>query len=103
MSDTSDPVEGTPHIVGATSEELPEDMTDVSHVIAYDLRPGEQPGGPDGLEVRHVVTVVTGERARELNVVQSEVIMDLLKWAREYRSESGKGQENVHGSTRKAV
>ena len=92
MSDTSDPVDATPQIVGATSEELPQNLTDVSHVIAYDLPPDEQPGGPDGMKVRYVVTVVTGERARELDARQAEVIWDLLKWARDHRPESGKGQ-----------
>ena len=29
MSDTSDPVDSTLHIAGVTSEELPQDMTDV--------------------------------------------------------------------------
>ncbi len=77
-------------------------MTDVSHVIAYDLAPDEQPGGPDGLKVRYVVTVVAGERARELDARQAEVIWDLLKWARNHRAESEKGQENAHGSAGKA-
>jgi hypothetical protein len=101
MSDISDPVDGPPYIAGATSEELPGDMTDVSHVVAYELRPEEQPGGPDGLKVRYEVSVVTGETARELDAAQAEVIWELLKWARDYRSESKKGQENAHGTTGK--
>jgi hypothetical protein len=96
MSDTSDPVNGTPHIVGPTSEELPQDMTDVSHVIAYELKPDEQPGGPDGLKTRYVVTVATGQRARVLDAKQAAVIKELLEWVRDRRSESEKGQENAH-------
>ncbi|HEY2264526.1 MAG TPA: hypothetical protein VGI96_18030 [Streptosporangiaceae bacterium] len=101
MSDPSEPADGTPHIIGATTDELPSDLLDVSHVIAYDLRPEERPGGPDGLKVRFVVSVATGQRARVLDAKQAAAIKELLEWARDHRSESEKGQENAHGSTGK--
>jgi hypothetical protein len=101
MSDAGNPVDGTPHVVGATSEELPKDMTNVSYVVAYDLREDERPGGPDGLKVRYVVTVATGGRARVLDARQAAAIKELLEWVRDRRSESEKGQENAHGSARK--
>ena len=99
MSDTSDPDGGPPYIVGATSEELPSSMTDVSHVIAYETEDGELPGG---MKARYVVTVVTGQRARELDARQAEAIWEVLKWARDHPEEPGKGQKNAHGSARKS-
>ena len=64
--------------------------------MAYELREDERPGGPDGLKARYVVSVVTGPRARELDAKQAAAINDLLKWASDRRSESGKDQENAH-------
>jgi hypothetical protein len=90
MSNASDPVNGTPQIVGATSDELPLDTRDVSHVIAYDLREDEQPGGPDGLKVRWVCTVVTGQRAQEADARQAAAIMKALQWLHDNPPEPGK-------------
>ena len=96
MSDTDAPRNDGPHITGAADDEPPYDLTGVSQVVAYELRPDEQPGGPDGLKVRFEIAIATGERARELDAGQAEVIWELLKWARDHRSTSGKGQENAH-------
>jgi hypothetical protein len=93
MSDTREPEDDTPPITGATSDDLPYDLTGVSDVVAYELRPDEQPGGPDGLKVRFEVALATGEQARELDARQAAVIWELLEWARDHR----KGQENAHG------
>ena len=92
MSSTGEPAGGTPGIGDAFSDGLPCNMTDVSQVIAYELRPDEQPGGPDGLKVRYEVAIATGEKARELDARQAAVIWELLEWARDYRSEAEKGQ-----------
>jgi hypothetical protein len=71
MSSTSDPVNGTPHIIGATSGEVPRDTREVSHVIAYDVKDAALPGGPGGMKARWVWTAVTGKRAQELDARQT--------------------------------
>jgi predicted ABC-class ATPase len=53
-----------------------------SGVVAYNLREGERPGG---LKVRFKVTVVTGQRARELDAQQAEAIRRLLQWAQQHQ------------------
>jgi hypothetical protein len=102
MSSTSDPVNGTPHIIGATSDEVPRDTRDVSHVIAHDVKDGELPGGPNGMKARWVWTVITGKRAQQLDARQAAMIIKALQWRRDHPRESEKGPENGHGSTRKA-
>jgi hypothetical protein len=52
-------------------------------IIAYNLREEERPGG---MKVRYKVKIATGRKARELDERQAEVIMELLKWARQHKS-----------------
>jgi hypothetical protein len=54
-----------------------------SRIIAYNLREEERPGR---MKVRYKVKIATGRKARALDEHQAEVIMDLLKWARQHRS-----------------
>jgi hypothetical protein len=51
--------------------------------IAYNLREGER---PDGVKVRFKVTIVTGDKARELDARQAEAIWRLLQWAQHNHS-----------------
>jgi hypothetical protein len=102
MSNTSDPVNGAPHIIGATSDEVPHDTREVSHVIAYDVREDERPPEANGRKARWVWTVVTGQRAQELDARQAAVIIKALQWFRDHPQEAKKGPENGHGSTSKA-
>jgi len=51
-----------------------------SGIVAYNLREGERPGG---LKVRFKVTIVTGDKARELDARQAEAIRRLLQWAQQ--------------------
>src|SRR5690348_6987552 len=47
--------------------------------------PPDQPVA--GMNVRHVIKVVSGERAKHIDARQSEVIMDILRWYRQQREE----------------
>jgi hypothetical protein len=70
-------------------EKQPDNATPVipeSGIVAYNLREGER---PDGMKVRYKIKIETGRKARELDEQQAEVIWELLRWARQYRT----GQE----------
>jgi hypothetical protein len=53
-------------------------------IISYNLRKDERPGG---MKVRYKIRVVSGPRAREIEARQVEVIAELLKWARQQRTQ----------------
>jgi hypothetical protein len=55
-----------------------------SGIIAYNLSEGERPGG---LKVRYKVHIETGQKARELDAAQAEVIWRLLQWAHQHRQQ----------------
>jgi hypothetical protein len=74
----------------------------VSHVIAYDVKDDELPGGPNGMKARWVWAVVTGTRAQELDARQAAWFIKALQWRRDHPQETEKGPENAHGSTGKA-
>jgi len=66
-------------------DEKPEAIPE-SGMVAYNLREGERPAG---LKVRYKIKIETGQKARELDEQQAEVIRDLLTWARQYRARPG--------------
>ncbi|MBV9792764.1 MAG: hypothetical protein JO016_02390 [Actinobacteria bacterium] len=100
MSDPSDPADDLPQIVGATNDELPANMRDVSHVIAFDLREEEQTVDPAKMKVRWVLTVVTGKRAEELDARIDAWHIKALQWLRDHPREAGKvhteSRDNAH-------
>jgi hypothetical protein len=87
MSETSDPGNGTPKIVGAADGELPSNTRDVAQVIAYDLPEDEQPAG---MKVRWVWTVVTGKRAQQVDARHDAWLVEALQWCRDNRPEPEK-------------
>jgi hypothetical protein len=62
-----------------------------SGIVAYNLREGERPGG---LKVRYKIRIETGQKARELDEAQAEIIRELLEWARQYRARPAERQGN---------
>ena len=59
--------------------------------ISYRVTPDERPGGMD---VRFVINVVSGDRAKAIDAHQTEAILDLLKWAREHRQQEEHAQQD---------
>jgi hypothetical protein len=59
--------------------------------ISYRLTPEER---PSGLDVRFVVDVVSGDRAKHINAAQTKAIMDLLAWCRDYREQQEQAQQD---------
>jgi hypothetical protein len=59
-----------------------------SGIVAYNLREGERPGG---MKVRYKIKIVTGPKARELDQQHAEIIWELLRWARQYRTGQERG------------
>ena len=51
-------------------------------VISYNVPEGERPGG---IKVRFKIRVATGKRAREIDVRQAKVIMEVLQWQRQQK------------------
>ncbi|MGH3190600.1 MAG: hypothetical protein ACRDPY_40940 [Streptosporangiaceae bacterium] len=49
-------------------------------LISYRLRPEER---PDGIDVRFVIRVTSGDRAKEIDARQTEAIMAALRWYRD--------------------
>jgi hypothetical protein len=62
--------------------------------ISYRLRPEER---PDGLDVRYVVKVVSGDRAKEIDARQAKAMMDLLRWCRDYRQQQEQAAQDQAG------
>jgi hypothetical protein len=58
--------------------------------ISYRLDPEERPGK---LNVRFVVRVVSGDRAKHIDADQAAAITDLLKWVREHREQQEHDQQ----------
>ena len=58
-----------------------------SGIVAYNLKEGER---PDGMKVRYKIKIETGQKARELDERQADVIRELLQWARQYRAGPGR-------------
>jgi hypothetical protein len=52
-------------------------------VISYNVPEGEQPGG---IKVRFKIRIATGKRAREIDVRQAKVIMEVLQWQRQHKT-----------------
>ena len=52
--------------------------------ISYRLTPAERTGG---LDVRFLIKVVSGDRARHIDALQAEAVMGLLRWCRDYRQQ----------------
>jgi hypothetical protein len=59
--------------------------------ISYRLTPEER---PSGLDVRFVVNVVSGDRAKHIDAAQNKAIMDLLAWCRDYRQQQEQAQQD---------
>ena len=51
-------------------------------VISYNVAAGERPGG---IRVRFKIRIATGKRAREIDVRQAKVIMEVLQWQRQQK------------------
>ena len=66
-----------------------------SGIVAYNLREGER---PDGLKVRYKIRIETGQKARELDEAQAEIIRELLEWARQYRARPAERKVNERGT-----
>ena len=81
MTDIHDQGKEHAEIQSANSPE----MLKGPHVISYNLREEERPGG---LKVRFKVKVETGKKAAALNARQAEAIRELLAWARQNSSAS---------------
>jgi hypothetical protein len=52
--------------------------------ISYRATPEERTFGVD---VRFMIKVVSGNHARHLDVIQTQAIMDYLRWCRDYRQQ----------------
>jgi hypothetical protein len=52
-------------------------------LISYNVPEGERPGG---IKVRFKIRVATGKRAREIDVRQAKVIMEVLQWQRQRKT-----------------
>jgi hypothetical protein len=62
-------------------------------LISYHLRPEDR---PDGIDVRYVIRVTSGDRAKEIDARQAKAIMDVLRWYRDHHhqhEQAGHGQE----------
>jgi hypothetical protein len=57
-------------------------IADNPRIISYNVPERERPGG---MKVRYKIRIATGKRGRELDARQAEVIMEVLKWARQHR------------------
>jgi hypothetical protein len=55
------------------------------HIISYNLREEERPGGPDGLKVRWKWRVETGKKAEALDARQAEAIRKALQWIHDHK------------------
>jgi hypothetical protein len=44
------------------------------------------------MKVRYKIKIETGQKARELDEQQAEVIWELLRWARQYRASQERGK-----------
>jgi hypothetical protein len=53
-------------------------------IIAYNLREGERPGGPDGLKIRWKFRIETGRKAQAWDARQAEAIREALTWLRHH-------------------
>jgi hypothetical protein len=62
-----------------------------SGIVAYNLREGERPGG---LKVRYKIRIESGQKARELDEAQAEIIRQLLEWAHGYRAQPAERQQH---------
>ena len=51
-------------------------------IISYDL-PSEE--CPDGMKVRYVFSVVSGDRAKKIDARQAKAVMEVLEWYRQQR------------------
>jgi hypothetical protein len=58
--------------------------------ISYRLTPEQR---PRGLDVRFLVKVVSGRQAKVRDAMQTEAIMDLLRWCRDYRQQHEQPQD----------
>ena len=56
------------------------DIAANDRVISYNASEGERPGG---IKVRFKIRVATRKRAREIDVRQAKVIMEVLQWQRQ--------------------
>jgi hypothetical protein len=59
-----------------------------TRIISYNLSEGERPGG---MKVRFKVRVETGRKAAVAEARQADAIRELLRWARQHRTQHQPG------------
>jgi hypothetical protein len=73
------------HASGQDEYENYEDrIIDGERVISYNVKEEFRPGG---MKVRYKLTVVTGQRGREIELRQLQAIREVLEWSRQHRQQ----------------
>jgi len=73
-----------PENPGNPNSNAPE-IGDNVRVISYNVPEGQRPGG---IKVRFKIRVVTGKRAKEIDVRQARAIMEVLQWHRQHHTQT---------------